>query len=562
MKKKPIFSILLLIAHASFLSANPSFTIGSNPYLTIFGFPHKLLEWEVPATTIGLYYFPAPWQGNINDPAARPSDSYTTNYQSVDFAAPEDYTGTGDMSSYGLFGGYYDLYQLTGGRVFRLWDFVASLSLGGEYHRMSLQASGRARGYSEDAGGNRTYSVAVFDAKTENSRLAVLAAGILAGTFAELPFGLKLEAKYFFPNTVNGYFNWTKDGVSHDSGRLTWGWATVGCGNVFGFEHREDIIDTFYLDTFDVTSGLQADLQGSLRHGMFESAIRTRISRFLGDRYDWNAAQVKYVTDPNTQVSNEKNMIRAYSKMSFIREDPVNAGLLAFVEYDNNREAIIPRNAGSGFEPSSWFGKQGVFLECNPFLNLKIGKYGYLDIGVLAELGYEPSEYKVMRWSGVAGGNVETYANSTPYEGWTQYWESYSNDHLFFFATGFEASHGLPVMREISLLTSVLSQFKLTWDRKSYGDGGVSGASATYAEHYYRWNFKRELWMTGSFGVMYRPGDSWNCTVLIQFPLAYLLYATTDLRDTGGTSLFNHEKSNLFQVQESFKIRANVSFKL
>ncbi len=59
--KRTCFLLVALLSIAKVFS-NPSFTIGSNYYLTIFAYPHDLLKWPAPA--VFLYYNPQriPWQ--------------------------------------------------------------------------------------------------------------------------------------------------------------------------------------------------------------------------------------------------------------------------------------------------------------------------------------------------------------------------------------------------------------------------------------------------------------------------------------------------------------------
>ncbi len=101
------FLLTVSIFYVSNLFGNPSFTIGSNHYLTIFAYPHDILKW--PNKGFFLTFNPQtfPWQGDVTDIRNRPSESYINNYQEVEFAPPYGYSGNPeDIRSWMRVSGY------------------------------------------------------------------------------------------------------------------------------------------------------------------------------------------------------------------------------------------------------------------------------------------------------------------------------------------------------------------------------------------------------------------------------------------------------------------------
>ena len=70
---KPALLLLpVVILFAGEASANPSFTIGSNPYLTVFAYPHDLLRWPDRGLVFNLAPQTLPWQGDVTNIHNRP----------------------------------------------------------------------------------------------------------------------------------------------------------------------------------------------------------------------------------------------------------------------------------------------------------------------------------------------------------------------------------------------------------------------------------------------------------------------------------------------------------
>ena len=89
--KKLVFALLLIFTTSA--SANPHFTIGSNPYYTYVAYPHDILYWPNAAVFTHFYPQTLPWQGHVTNIGQRPNDTYISNYNYFDFPVPDGYTG-------------------------------------------------------------------------------------------------------------------------------------------------------------------------------------------------------------------------------------------------------------------------------------------------------------------------------------------------------------------------------------------------------------------------------------------------------------------------------------
>ena len=233
---KRILPVLLLIL-PTLAAANPSFTIGSNPYETVFAYPHDILKWPDRAVFLLATPQTLPWQGHVTDMTKRPSATYTSNYQEVEFAPPSGYEGKPEdihswmkVSSYV----YKRKYTLGGISTTRYGKFL--VELGNTSHEMDLTAEGVARAYDSDGGGD-TYHMIPFRGKTESDRddydLKMVYANHLMGT----PVGAKLHYTRKTSGEPGGYIQFAREGTTYVLPHLTWGWATTGCNHIFGYSH-------------------------------------------------------------------------------------------------------------------------------------------------------------------------------------------------------------------------------------------------------------------------------------------------------------------------------------
>jgi len=293
-------------------------------------------------------------------------------------------------------------------------------------------------------------------------------------------------------------------------------------------------------------------------NGNYKSGIRYRKNREDGENYKWrydenSEINGNYYVDEHWKDRKTADMIRAYSKVRFWRFRGMDAGFLFFVQrgsYSN-----MPVNKISPSESSSLNKANEFIIETNPFFNFKF-KGGYLDFGLLLELSRTSITNTSTRWNSVSRAEQpDVLKSSSPYLGWSPSWESYSSASEWFFATGFESYSSIAIYKRLSLLARLTYLRKFTSIKKQYGNSEVpeGGTSYTFQRTHLRDHNKNENWITGSLGVSYGRGPV-QLFVTLQLPLAYLIKQKTKLNDND-TRLFEHEKRNMWQVQEPTTMR-------
>ncbi|MGD9141382.1 MAG: hypothetical protein PVJ42_07555 [bacterium] len=547
----------LIILSAAAAMANPSFTIGSNPYLTVFAYPHDLLRWPEQGLVFNLAPQTLPWQGDVTNIFNRPSVSYTSNYQSVEFAVPYDYEGSPeDVRSYMEVSSYAYRTRYGAGGLTTAGYGKFLFEVGKTALNMELAAQGVARTY-EDAGGERAYILVPFDGETTAERddldFKVTYAHYLFGN----PVGLKMHYTHFSSGVPTGYIRFTRDGETYHTPHLTWGWATTGCNHIFGYSHIN--ADAFYQNTYTVYGGRQWDLQASFElKGNYKSGIRYRSCRDDGDTYRWkydegSEYEGDYYADEKWMDRKTSRLLRGYSKVRFYKVGDMDLGVLFFLELDSARQASVNKLVES--DPTSSENATGFAIETNPFFNYAYGG-GYFDFGLLLEVSRTGMENTRTRWNGVSGTDEKDVLWSTsPYMGWSPYWEDFSKGSSWFFATGFEAYSSIGVYRRLSVLTRLTVLKKYTYTTKIYGESVIpdGGNSYEFAKSHERNDSRDETWMTGSIGFMYGRGPL-QVMADLQMPLAYLVKQSTKLSDNEKV-LFEHRENSMWQVQEPVALR-------
>jgi hypothetical protein len=538
-----------LVMLGSTVQARPEFTIGSDPYETIFAYPHDILRWPSRAGYFEITPRTLPWQGNVTNVNSRPSDSYTSNYQDVTFAPPSDYQGDpsavyswAKISSYMHQNGY-SFGAVTDSRLGRFLLQIDDAPLS-----MELEAKGIARAPDPSGTG---YVTVPFSGTTRGDQDHYGFTLIHARQFFGSPVGLKVSYNRNASSQPGGFTEFTRDGIEHNVSHLTWGWATQGCNHIFGYPGVN--VDAFYQNEYTVFGGHQWDLQVSCEpRGNWKSGLRYRTTRDDGETYGWSyddgsTIEGAYHSDPYWKDRKTGRLLRGYTKARFYRRGDLDAGMLFLMELDS--DASLRLNKLTTSEADSRQGSGGFVLETNPWFNYAM-KPGYIDFGLLCELGRSGLKNTEARWNDASHSEQRDVIWSTqPYPDWSPYWETFSKGRTWFMATGFEADASIEVHNGWSALMRTTILRKYTRTRKLYGNSEIpsGGTSFEFFQTHRRDDYRNEMWMTGAFGVSRRLR---SVTVYLteDFPTAYLLKQTTKLVDSDHT-LFQHEQRRTWQVQ-------------
>jgi hypothetical protein len=419
-----------------------------------------------------------------------------------------------------------------------------------------LNAEGVARA-SEAVGDDTEYHLVPFTGQTASGREDYEFKLLYAQRLFNHPIGLKLRYIRKTSAEPTGFTRFTRDGISYDLSHLTWGWATTGCNHIFGYSHIN--ADAFYQDRYSVFAGHQLDLQLSSEfNGNYKSGIRYRTSKEDGDNYSWqydDGSQFhgNYYIDERWQDRKTHNLIRGYSKVRFWEFGEADAGILFFLQQASHAKLEVNKLADS--DPGSRESEREIAVETNPFLNYRFHG-GHFDFGLLLEVARIGLKNTQTRWNSVSGSDqTDVLWSTTPYQGWSPSWESFSQGSEWFFATGFEADAAIPVYRRTAALLRLMILRKYTWTTKQYGQSEIPAGSSSFAfrQTHERHNYRNEAWMTGAIGISYGKGPIQSFLTL-HLPLAYLIKQKTELADND-QQLFEHEKRNMWQVQEPTSAR-------
>jgi hypothetical protein len=146
--------------------------------------------------------------------------------------------------------------------------------------------------------------------------------------------------------------------------------------------------------------------------------------------------------------------------------------------------------------------------------------------------------------------------DSYPWEsGFSPSWETYSQGHYLFFASGFEATASINLYGRFSALAGLLVLRKYSFITKEYGSSEIPSGDFEYVfrKSHTRHDNKTETWMTGSIGFAYGWGPVQTIATM-QLPLAWLLVKNTELTNSNAT-LVDLTQRNVWAVQEPISFR-------
>jgi hypothetical protein len=418
---------------------------------------------------------------------------------------------------------------------------------------LSAQGVGRA---SESVDGSYEYYLVPFSGETNAKKDDLDFTVTYANMLFNHPVGLRIRYINKSSDAPTGHIIFTRDGITYNTPHLTWGWATSGCNQIFGYSSINT--DAFFQNSFSVFGGSQTDVQVSFEHNdNHKTGFRYRKIREDGENYTWkydegSEYEGDYHIDRHWKDRKTTNLIRGYSKIRYWRIGNLDVGTLFFLQYDTNYKTEINKITES--EPTSMESEKEFIIETNPFLNYRTSK-GYLDFGLLVEYSRTGLKNTQTRWNSVSGSDqVDVLWSTTPYYGWSPSWENFSKGNSWFFATGFEAYSSINIYKRLALQSRLMLLRKFTYTEKEYGNSEIpdGGDSYVFSATHWRNDSKNETWMTGSIGF----SNGWGpiqAMVSLELPIAYQIKQKTKLRDSEEL-LFEHSQRDMWQVQEPMSI--------
>jgi len=562
--KKLIFTLLLLFSVSA--SANPHFTIGSNPFYTFFAFPHDILYWPDRAVFSHINPQTLPWQGHVTNLSQRPNDTYISNYNYFDFPIPSGYNGDpNEINSYMRASSYVYMNRFSLGGIWNFGDWgKAYLELGTTQIDMEQRVEGVVRN-------NETLELIPVTARTDAVRSSYNFELVYANYLFDNPIGFRARYQSKNMEAPESEIRFERNGEETVSNHLTWGWTTTPCAHIF--ETSSQNFDAWFLNDYTLYNGGQLDLQLSYEFSDHKSAIRYRSRRESGQTYYWESNlpdsvpghdfSGTYITDDRYEDEIADDLIRGYSKIKFWEIGDADLGLLFFLQYAGRNNNRVSTSNEVNSEPLKSDSENEYTIEVNPWLNYKFGK-SYFDFGLLLEYSLAFMENTAPRWNGEIGATENgVIRNSSPSErGFSPSWESFSKGTYSFFATGLEVSTAINISGRFFALGSLLLLRKYSFITKEYGRSDIpdGGNEYVFTASHTRDDFKNETWMTGSIGAAIGWGPL-QLLATLHFPLAYLLEKNTELSDTQ-TTLVDMTQRNVWAVQQPISFRFLIIFGL
>lgn len=503
-----IFSFLLVFN--GFIQGRLRF-IGPDPYFSFRTFPQDL---RLLGSNLTLIYFTLGrrgWMGNLDVPEASPSPSYIATEEVIS----EDLGSTiaeasfkGTWISPSLIAVPFALEVST----FKIYPIISS-----QFDFFSLRSSGAAIGREEE----RSFLIP-FSSELKQRNWSTSFGFLLSGEFGDIPFGFILNYTRFSEGQPSGFLEYTMEGRKISLNRFNWGWSTVvGCNHIFGVRSN---IDAFWQDRYNQTTLSQLDLVFGADLG--ENKIGLRIRRIQGHQtyYEYDE-RVDFYREESIGNNVGKTLIRNYNvlKVSDLTEkSKLFVVLVGEVDFVRN-----PFTKGDTVLLDSY--REDTFgAEILPFLHFDLPAGGFFRIGSSVSLFRTNYRY-IDVWGG-----QEVYSPGWAAFDWEPWWERSSYGHWWKFTVFSEADLEVVLIRQprLLLLMDMWTHHNFVWTSRFYGKPEPSGEGYSFRVEAERRNFLKELWMGGTFGLMF--GDDFKIGIFMDFPIYYDNYRTTEIEGEGG----------------------------
>ena len=564
MKRISILLVFILLLITGFPVSARVFFIGSSPFLSIIAFPQDVLLFTDPMISYSLGYKRLPWWGDVDEPGARPNESYTSTKQDVSFVRAE---GDDEDSHFSQAGAIHTLTNHVQYTHFWNPQVVQLFSFGYDLDSLSASASGNLRAQDgEDVQFipfeyQAQHLIGNFDLQT-----------ILGFPLGGLPFGIKGHFGFQTTHSLENSFSAEVDGEDIESNRLLWGWSTTGCNKIFGYSHING--DAWFQNSYSIGPLYQLDFQLGLTLPDAKIGGRFRYATSEATQYEWQADEDEDILVSHFEGEYEAEkwarttrdiMGRIYSNVTWKRTEQYALNTLFFLGYER-RLALNTLAENTDIEKNSRETSHHFILEANPNVNLFLGRGVVIDAALLLEYGRARFDNTHDYWISGVGGETEGYWNSAVYLGDEYWWESFSYADESFVDFGLDCSMMLPIFRrpphDLALTLIFFLNSKFTYLSKAFGVNEMKGDDLRFSVDNYRDNFRREIWLNTVLGLAYR---SEKIAARLDFfePLIYSLFFRTFVTDPDrDDALYKNEVSRNLAVQEGFEIRLTMSFLL
>ncbi|MFN4216722.1 MAG: hypothetical protein ACK4HQ_04930 [Brevinematales bacterium] len=538
------------------------FFVGSNPYLSVVAFPQDLTFWENSFIAVGFSYQSLPWWGDIDNPTNRPNEGYTSTEENIQFVKEEGETERSYFQTYGathLFGANLQYFGKQGKDIFFLGKFAY------QPRWMVVSAEGNLRGET-----NSTYHYIPFSYEASHIINQIQLEGIIATRRSGIPLGLKVGFTYENTADLKHSFEATVDGTHIISERLLWGWTTVGCNHIFGY--RSINADAWFQDSFLIGPRWQWDIQGGLSLSKFRFGNRLRLVGAIQREYEWQrSTNVSSLLETNFSGSYRSSaylvrtdawLNRTYANITWMEKDNWKFNTLFFLGIDGSTLSHVLSNDTDSY---GW-GKtksKGFLVEMNPNVSLQPAKNVLIDMALLLTGEWHRTENVGEYYNPFMKVSLESWQDSTAYEGPEYFWEHYSYVDMVAFHAGVDLIGYFPLYgsktRQMGLVFNVFENTQWTWLTKYYGTNRFTSEKTYFDISATRRTLRREIWIHTMIGGQYRQSP-YSVRIEVLSPFLYSLSFFQVLQDARDNVLYEVKKTQNWAVQEGLAIRLTVGY--
>ncbi len=571
MKAKIAFSTIFLLSLCLAAGAvTPVSLIGSNPYFSSQLSPQDLLLRQGNY----LYYYPqyqnAPWWGDIDEPANKPTtgDYTVTGVDVVDLDGKANFKHIGSMQTVNNNLGYACLLGN---------NLMANLEVKYSIDALRNTASGNMIGtydtaYTLNAGGTLPFE---YSNRHTLNRFDIQ--GMVGTMYRDFPVGIKFSGG--FENTLslkrdltfsklNQLAGRTYDADSSityhytdDRARAMWGWNTSPCNHIFDVKGPQG--DSWLQSEYAVGPLYHFDLLGGITLPKVKAGLYYRFKQGHQDQYYWEANPMDSSVQDRVIWNNFNG---EYQKQSFSRVKSAwelrafgninqrsgeRYALNTFVSLgyiDSTTKSALSNNLDLEQYNKPKDAIRTLALEVEPNINIKFGEFlNFFDAAILFDYRY--TRYSNTFETDVAGGRDRVFQSASAYIGDdnSAYDFSYANQNSLHFGADFSTM--FPVFNafphHLSLGLMLVGNVQYTFQTKYYG----TTAGGNFSLENRRINYQREVWFNTFLMLHYIQGP-YHVRFEVTEPVLYSLLPSTKVTNSQGSGiLYEHEKAPLWVSQ-------------
>jgi hypothetical protein len=547
---KILFTILCAVAFSCATAAVGVTQYGSNPYLSYSLFPQDVSRLQTNCLTFFPVYENLPYWGDIDEPEKKPNATYTStgiDVSTADAGFKHSAQINSQLNSFG-----YTHKFLNG--------IVGNLIVDYDIERRTNTAIGTLSDH-------KTGKYVPFNYSMAHTLNVLKLQGIAGFDLFGMPMGVRLNAGFQNTLMLDKKFSFTKNNVSYDTDRATWGWTTSPCAHIFGATGPEG------------DAWLQADYaQGPLYAFDLQAGATTSLGK-LGGRFAWRTGHQDYyqwvrdTTRSTGDAAIDNNFLGSYEKgqwsritnngagemygnFSWIKNDRFSLNIFGLLGYEGAAagEALSSNRDVAGDAKDK---NHTISIEAAPNLSIPLGsEFNYLDLGIHLEYKYGRFDNKYKRW--VGGGEIETHRDTRTGADDENSWQEYSFANRNAFDAGIALNSLFPLFSSqattlsLGILVSFDARFSLM--SKYYGTNAIDGSSVNFTVENTRSDYEREYRFGTGVKIQFAQNPFFAWIELTEPMLRSFTPKTTVYDASGKNILYEHEKEPLWMSLEGIRL--------